>query len=43
MARDPHAIFIGTTRLEEYLKQAGQREPFIVARLLDEQDLPNCR
>jgi hypothetical protein len=31
VAGDPHAIFIGTTRLEEYLKQAGQREPFIVA------------
>jgi transposase len=38
VAGDPHAIVIGVTRLEEYLTQAGQREPFIVARLLDEQD-----
>src|SRR4051812_22938226 len=35
---DAHAIFLGTTRLEAYLKQSGQHAPFIVARLLDEQD-----
>jgi hypothetical protein len=32
------AIFIGPTRLKEYLKQAGQKAPFIVADLLDRQD-----
>jgi transposase len=35
---DAHAIFLGTTRLEEYLKQAGQHASFTVARLLSEQD-----
>jgi transposase len=32
------AIFIGPIRLKEYLKQAGQKVPFIVADLLDQQD-----
>lgn len=32
------AIFIGPTRLKDYLKQAGQKTPFIVADLLDQQD-----
>ena len=32
------AIFIGPTRLKDYLKQAGQKTPFIVADLLDRQD-----
>jgi transposase len=35
---DPHEIVLGTTRLEDYLTQAGQRAPFVVARLLDGQD-----
>ena len=35
---DPHAIFLGTTRLQDYLQQSGQLAPLIVARLLDEQD-----
>lgn len=35
---DAHAIFLGTTRLEEHLKQAGQVTAFTVARLLDAQD-----
>jgi len=35
---DPHAIFLGTTRLQDYLQQSGQFTPLIVARLLDEQD-----
>jgi transposase len=35
---DPEAIFIGPVRLREYLKQAGQTPPFIVANLLDRQD-----
>ena len=35
---DPRDIFFGTTRLEEYLKQAGQMEAFTVANLLDQQD-----
>jgi hypothetical protein len=35
---NPYEIFLGTMRLEGYLKQAGQRTPFIVADLLDEQD-----
>ena len=35
---DAHAIFLGTTRLEEHLKRSGQRAPLIVARLLGEQD-----
>lgn len=35
---DAEAIFIGPTRLREYLQQAGQKAPFIVADLLDEQD-----
>jgi hypothetical protein len=38
VAGDPHAIVIGTPAQAEYLKQAGQPEPFIVARRLDEQD-----
>lgn len=35
---DPHSIFLGPIRLEEYLKSAGQQAPFIVGRLLDQQD-----
>lgn len=35
---DASAIFLGTTRLEEYLKQTGQVSAFTVASLLDEQD-----
>lgn len=35
---DARSIFIGTVRLEEYLKQAGQTAPFTVADLLDKQD-----
>ncbi len=31
---DAHAIFLGTTRLEEHLKRSGQHAPFTVARLL---------
>jgi hypothetical protein len=35
---DAQAIFLGTTRLEDYLKQASQHAPFTVGRLLREQD-----
>jgi hypothetical protein len=35
---NPHEIVLGTTRLEDYLKQAGQRAPFVVAHLLEQQD-----
>lgn len=35
---DPRSIFIGTTRLEDHIKQAGQSSVFIVADLLDAQD-----
>ena len=35
---DSHAIFLGTTRLQDYLQQSGQLAPLTVARLLDEQD-----
>ena len=35
---NPHEIVLGTTRLEDYLKQAGQRAPFVVAQLLGQQD-----
>lgn len=35
---DPQSIFLGETRLEDYLKQAGQTAAFTVAELLDEQD-----
>jgi hypothetical protein len=35
---NPHEIVLGTTRLEDYLKQAGQRAPFVVAHLLRQQD-----
>lgn len=35
---DRNMLFLGTTRLEEYLKQANQRAPFIVADLLGKQD-----
>ncbi len=38
IVREPREIFIGTTRLSAYLKQANQRAPFIVSQLLDEQD-----
>ncbi len=35
---DPRKIFIGTTRLEDYLVQSGQTDPFEIAKLLDAQD-----
>jgi transposase len=35
---DPKAIFLGTTPLPDYLKQAGQVAAFTVASLLDQQD-----
>lgn len=35
---DPRGIVVGTTRLEEYLKQADQVDVFPVADLLDAQD-----
>ena len=35
---DPKAIFVGTTPLPDYLKQAGQVAPITVASLLDQQD-----
>ncbi len=35
---DARSIFLGTTRLEEHLKQVGQLAAFTVANLLDEQD-----
>jgi hypothetical protein len=35
---DPLSIFLGTTRLEDYLLQSGQTEPFEIAKLLDTQD-----
>ena len=35
---NPHEIVLGTTRLEDYLEQAGQRAPFVVAHLLGQQD-----
>lgn len=35
---DPEAIFLGTTRLEDYLRLAGQHTPFTVAQLLNQQD-----
>lgn len=33
-----HEIVLGTTCLEDYLKQVGQRAPFVVAHLLEQQD-----
>ena len=38
LSGDPRTIYIGVTRLEDYLKQQGQLAPFIVGRLLDERD-----
>jgi transposase len=35
---DAEKIFIGPTRLRDYLQQADQKAPFIVADLLDQQD-----
>jgi hypothetical protein len=35
---DPGKIFIGPVRLEEYLKEASQKAPFVVAELLDGED-----
>ena len=35
---DPRGIFLGTTRLEDYLLQSGQTDPFEIAKLLDAQD-----
>jgi transposase len=36
--RDPHTIFLGSVRLDEHLRQAGVTAPFVVRRLLSEQD-----
>jgi len=30
---DPHAIFLGTARLQDYLQQSGQLAPLTIARL----------
>ena len=38
ISADPRAIFVGTTKLEEYLRQGGQLDAFTVADLLDRQD-----
>lgn len=35
---NPQEIYLGMTRLEDHLKQAGLKAPFIVGQLLDEQD-----
>lgn len=35
---DPRGIYLGTTRLEEYLLHSGQTDPFEIAKLLDAQD-----
>jgi hypothetical protein len=35
---DPRSIFLGTTRLEDYLLQSGQTDPFEIAKFLDAQD-----
>jgi len=35
---DPRKIFLGSTRLQDYLLHSGQTEPFEVAKLLDAQD-----
>lgn len=35
---NPRNIFLGTTRLEDYLLQSGQTDPFEIAKLLDAQD-----
>lgn len=35
---DAGAIFVGTTKLEEYLRQAGQLDAFTVADFLDRED-----
>lgn len=35
---DPHTIFLGSVRLDEHLRQAGVTAPFVVRRLLGEQD-----
>jgi transposase len=35
---DARSIFIGTTRLEDYLKHVGQKTPFVVERLLVKQN-----
>lgn len=35
---DPRKIFIGTTRLEDYLRQSDQTDPFEIAKLLDSLD-----
>jgi transposase len=35
---DAHQIVLGTMRLEDYLKHVGQRTPFVVADLLEQQD-----
>ncbi len=33
---NPHEIFLGVTRLQDYLKQAAQQAPFVVAQLLQQ-------
>lgn len=35
---DPSRLFVGTVRLEQYLRDSAELTPLIVARLLDEQD-----
>jgi transposase len=35
---DPTRIYLGTTRLDTHLKHCGQTSPFIIARLLNEQN-----
>jgi transposase len=35
---DAHSIFVGTTRLEEHIKHAGQKTPFVIERLLSTQN-----
>ena len=35
---NPHAIVIGTTPLEQYLRESGQVDALAVGRLLDQQD-----
>jgi transposase len=35
---DARSIFLGTTRLEDYLKSVGQKTPFIVGRLMAAQN-----
>ncbi|WP_061509412.1 hypothetical protein [Endozoicomonas montiporae] len=38
VAPDPNGITLGNTNLKEHLELTGQKTPFTVASLLDEQD-----